>query len=301
MHKAVLSSASKLFQNLLQPNSDQTAHVIVSGVENRYLEMVIKFIYLGWCDVGQEDISEFLAAGKSLGVSDLNIEHNDELTIKDEVVLCGKLYPEDTKYVKEDVSTMTDEEKTLVNPLDNAHSGKSPKKEESDEKNIRVVCDKKIFGKFLCKVCGSAYLQSGGLNQHIMSKPEGKTYDCDQCDYKGTLSSSLIEHKQVKHSQTKHKCPQCDFQSTWATGVRRHKLSVHDKLRYGCDQCDHSNTKLDRLKNHKRTNHSGMVYTCNQCHYTTLKPDMLKDHKKLVHQVVPLKCDQCDIPGNYLQ
>ena len=45
--------------------------------------MVIKFIYLGWCDVGQENISEFLATGQALGVSDLNIEHKDELTIKD--------------------------------------------------------------------------------------------------------------------------------------------------------------------------------------------------------------------------
>ena len=257
------------------------------------------FIYLGWCDVGQENISEFLDTGKALGVSDLNIEHKDELTIKDEVELCGESYNEDTKSVNGVLPTKTEEEQNWVNPLDNALLLRSPKKEESYGKNIRVVRKKKMFGKFLCKVCGSAYLQLGGLNQHIMSKHEGKTYDCDQCDYKGTQSSSLIEHKQVKHSQTKHKCPQCDYQSTWATGVRRHKLSVHDKLRYGCDQCDHSNTKLDRLKNHKRVHHSGVIYTCKQCDYTTLKPDMLKDHKKLVHQAVPMQI--LNISGKDLQ
>ena len=96
VHKAVISSGSKLFQNLLQSKSDETRYVFVSDVEHRYLEMVIKFIYLGWCDVGQEVISEFLATGQAVGVSDLNIEHKDELTIKDEVELGGESYNQDT-------------------------------------------------------------------------------------------------------------------------------------------------------------------------------------------------------------
>ena len=300
VHKAVVSSASKLFQNILNPNSDQTVHVIVDDVEHKYLDMVLKFIYLGWCDVGQEDISEFLATGKALGINDLKIEHNEEPTIKDEVLFCDDLYIEDIKPSDEVLSTIRGQDKNRSNPLDYEHSEESTKKKESDVKNIRVVRKKEMVGKFRCKVCGSTYLQLGGLNQHIMSKHEGKTYDCEKCDYKGTQPGSLREHKRVKHLQAKHKCPQCDFQSTWSSTVRRHKLSVHDKLRYGCDQCEHSNTKMERLLKHKQAYHSGVVYTCNKCEFATLQPDLLMNHKKVVHQVIPYECDQCDFKATQI-
>ena len=300
VHKAVVSSASKLFKNILNPSFGQTAHVIVNDVEHKYLYMVIRFIYLGWCDVGQEDISEFLATGKALGISNLKVDHDDKPTIKDEVLFIADLYTEDIKPSNEVMSSIREQEKNSFNPLGDAHFEENSNKGESYVKNIKVVRKKDIVGKFLCKVCGSAYLQLGGLNQHIMSKHEGKTYDCKKCDYKGTQPSSLIEHKQVKHTQTKFKCPKCDFQSTWSSGVRKHKLSVHDKLRYGCDQCEHSNTKMEQLLKHKQAYHSGVVHTCNKCDFTTLRPDLLMNHKKIVHQVIPFECDQCDFKSFHI-
>ena len=292
LHQVIISSASKLFKNLLQTNSNETEHVIVNDIKYKYLEMVFKFMSLGRCDLDKEDISEFLATGKALGVSDLNIEYMDQNAIKEDHVVFESCC-EDIKSGMALLPTITEPEKELVNTLVKADSDNSPRVEANEGNNIKVIHKKKRVGKFSCRVCGSLFLQLVGLNQHIKSKHEGKTYDCDQCDYKPTQPGNLISHKKAKHWQTKHKCSQCEFQTNWASGVRRHKLSVHDKLRYGCDSCDHSNTKLESLSKHKMSYHSGLVYTCNRCDFTTLSPDMLKSHKFLEHQPIALECDLC--------
>ena len=118
LHKVITGSASTLFQNILQPNFNEPAHVNVNDVKYNYLEIVFKVIYLGWCDLGQEDISEFLATGEALGISDLLIENVVEYSRKDKISHIEK-NTEDVQTIQRDMPTVIDID-TLFAPLDHA-------------------------------------------------------------------------------------------------------------------------------------------------------------------------------------
>ena len=264
-HKIVLCSASKHLENILETNPDQTSYVFLDSVLHQSLEMVIQFIYFGQCDVSQEDLSEFLATGKALGVSDLLIENIDELARKIE---------------SEPINLPTTIElDTLYSPQGQAVW---PTHEEKDNFN-KIIIKEKIVGPVQCKMCGSVFSQLGGLNQHVKSVHEGKKYDCDQCEYRATQPSSIKIHKQVKHVQAKLQCPQCDYQSGWPTDFRKHKLAKHDGIRYGCDICDYIATRPECLGKHMKSQHYN--HYCSYCDFTSQEPATMKNHKKEVHDI----------------
>ena len=108
------------------------------NVKYNYLEIVFKVIYLGWCDLGQEDISEFLATGKALGVSDLNIKHIDELADMTDIVV----FESNSKDIKSDTALILpiiEPEKNGFNTLNSSDADKSPEIEGCEGRNIKVV------------------------------------------------------------------------------------------------------------------------------------------------------------------
>ena len=112
-------------------------------------------MYLGWCDLDKEDISEFLATGKALGVSDLNIEYIDQLAVKDDIIVFESC-SEDMKSGITLVPTITELDKNFVHKAD---SDNSPRMEARVVNIIKVIQKKKRVGTFSCRVCGSLFLQ----------------------------------------------------------------------------------------------------------------------------------------------
>jgi hypothetical protein len=52
-HKMILSSCSPLFKNILMKNPHKNPLIYLKDIRYRELDMVMKFIYLGPCDVGE--------------------------------------------------------------------------------------------------------------------------------------------------------------------------------------------------------------------------------------------------------
>ena len=71
VHKVILSSCSEFFKKILLNNPHQNLLLYLKDIEHKYLMMVMQFIYLGECDVGQEDLTQFLNTGKELQISGL--------------------------------------------------------------------------------------------------------------------------------------------------------------------------------------------------------------------------------------
>ena len=71
VHKVILSSCSEFFKNILLKNPHQNPLLYLKDVKHKYLMMVMQFIYLGECDVVQEDLDQFLNTGKELGIKGL--------------------------------------------------------------------------------------------------------------------------------------------------------------------------------------------------------------------------------------
>ena len=84
-HKVILSFGSQLFRNILLKNPHQNPLLYLKDIRHKEMEMVMKFIYLGQCDLEQCELEDFLAAGKYLEVSGL-IEDVYFKKYKEEVV-----------------------------------------------------------------------------------------------------------------------------------------------------------------------------------------------------------------------
>ena len=70
-HKVILSSNSSFFRNILLNNPHPNPLIYLKGIRHKELEMVMQFIYLGQCQVGQEELNAFIATGKDLAVNGL--------------------------------------------------------------------------------------------------------------------------------------------------------------------------------------------------------------------------------------
>ena len=80
VHRVILSSCSELFKHLLVKNPHHNPLIHLKGIEHKYLMMALEFIYLGQCEVSQEDLTRFMNTGKELRISGLM----EELDIKKE-------------------------------------------------------------------------------------------------------------------------------------------------------------------------------------------------------------------------
>ena len=64
-HKVILSFGSQLFRNILLNNPHQNPLLYLKDIRHKELEMVMKFIYLGQCDLEQCELEDFLATRES--------------------------------------------------------------------------------------------------------------------------------------------------------------------------------------------------------------------------------------------
>ena len=90
-HKVILSSCSKFFRDIFLMNPHQNPLLYLKGIRYKELALVIKFIYLGQCEVGQYELSDFLATGTDLKVGGL-MEDVNLTDIEEPVVDNGTHY-----------------------------------------------------------------------------------------------------------------------------------------------------------------------------------------------------------------
>ena len=207
-HKVILSSHSQFFQNILTNNPHQNVLLYLKDIRYKELEMVIKFIYLGECDVEQDDLEDFLAAGKYLKVSGL---------MEDIDVKCFE------EHVIENTSPNTQQQHEVTNSIKtdiyDTNWINSPPEEIIEE--IFPYNQHKVK-TFECGECKSLFATKSALIYHKQSKHMEVRFRCDQCDHESTKQSHLIIHKQSKHLGIKYHCDQCDGTYTTMTHLTTH-------------------------------------------------------------------------------
>ena len=70
-HKIVLSSSSKFFRDILVRNIHPNPLLYLKDILHEQLELLLRFIYQGECEVKTEMLEQFLDLGKHLEVSGL--------------------------------------------------------------------------------------------------------------------------------------------------------------------------------------------------------------------------------------
>ena len=77
-HKVILAACSPLFKRLLQKNLNAHPLLYLMGVQLSQLQQLLSYIYLGKCDLTQEQLPAFMANGKQLEIEGLsgNVDEN---------------------------------------------------------------------------------------------------------------------------------------------------------------------------------------------------------------------------------
>ena len=240
-HKVILSSCSQFFRNIFLKNPHQNPLLYLKGIRYKELALVIKFIYLGQCEVGQYELEDFLATGKDLEVrgmmEDVNLKDVEEPVVDNGTHYTQEAQKPDSKY-KDNLDDKTWE---MLNP--------------KNESEVTIYSNQQSGGSSLCSECNAVFSSRSGLSYHKRSKHEGVRYECDQCDHSFSDSSNLNKHKQSKHEGLKYECNQCDYKATIRGHLTTHKPSVHEGLRYECDKCDLKTTSRSYLTAHKQSKH----------------------------------------------
>ena len=274
-HKVILSACSPFFRNLLIKNPHPNPLIYLKGIKHAGLKMVLKFIYVGECNVSNEELQDFLATGIDLMVSGLmeNIskEHGE---------------PQDNSTSNEYIKSSETLHITMENYPQNqtiTSSNLSDTPVQMSVANQQNVDDVQDNHKFDCKSCDKRFNSDQARLHHKRSVHEGITYSCDKCDHKATLQGNLRTHQKSMHEGVAYKCNHCDFKALHSSTLRTHRQSKHEGVIYSCDQCEFKATRKVKVKEHQQSKHEGVRYSCDQCKITFAQERNLRTHQESQH------------------
>ena len=143
-HKVILSSCSEFFRNIFVNNPHQNPLLYPKGIRYKELVMVMEFIYLGQCEVGQYELQDFLTTGYDLEVGGL-IEYVNFKDIEDPVV---ENVTQNVQEPHESNSNDTDIDDTTseMSPHNNEREGILPNNQHEG-------------GMFTCNECNSEFVR----------------------------------------------------------------------------------------------------------------------------------------------
>ena len=278
-HKLILISCSEFFRNIFLKNPHQNPLLYLKGIRYKELMMVLKFIYLGQCEVGQNELQDLLATGHDLKVEGImevvNFKETEEPVVDNGTHNVQEHNESDSNY--------TD--------LDNTARVMSSIK---TEREVILPSNQWEGGSIFCNECNIGFDTDNGLLYHKRCKHDGVGYFCNQCEYNSTYKGNLSQHKQSKHEGVSHVCSQCNYSATTQNGLSKHVQSKHERVRHECDQCENSFTDKSNLNKHKQSKHEGVRYDCDQCVYKATRQCHLTKHKRAIHEEVTYDCDQCE-------
>ena len=278
-HKVILASASPLLKRILVKNPHKHPLLFFNGIRSTVLERLIKFIYLGECEVGQDDLVSFIEAGKSLQIRGLaddlvgydqqsggseRINQRQSGLAKNSPPDDGHLDPEDNIKLKEEVKEISSEQSKgeihAVFKIDSI-GGEDVRIDGQDNWNSHM--HKNGEGKFQCNQCDYEQVQRNSLIIHIKAVHERLKVSCELCDFQTGYKRALNDHMRITHEGRLFQCKECNF-----TSRNRSSLSIHTnkhkfkesmwknkKSHIQCSKCDFDSASTKLMKKHINENH----------------------------------------------
>ena len=301
VHKVLISAASPFFKHILKSNPHQKPLIYLKDIGYNELLLVMKFIYLGQCEVENDKLEEFLATSKELDINGLN---NDLEISEADILKSPKIVTEHDN----DRNTIIDG----THPIAYIHEEEAETKhiitddkQKSKYDNIPHIEENLKYG-YPCPKCGKSYERLGALKLHIQNKC-GKTelktmlytkpHLCKLCDRTFQSSQSLDAHvrKSVAHANRIpifcDLCPEIRYVQSM---MEAHMRSSHVSVK--CDKCEETVDGAKNLKRHRDSRHhirTIINYTCPICGEFVKFSHRLKDHNKkhLEYQILKEKCN----------
>ena len=193
-HKVILAACSPLFKRLLQKNQNSHPLLYLMGVQLSQLQQLLRYIYLGQCELTQEQLPIFVATGKQLEVEGLlgDLEEEKKLEASADVKI-----EFDTQILE--ITNQVDE--IAVTTERNIQESNADKEQETTSVVAEYGLD--------CQQCDYKASYHSHMRQHVQNVHEGVKYDCANCDYKNGDKSNLKRHIEKAHLGVTYTCELC--------------------------------------------------------------------------------------------
>ena len=292
-HKVILATASPILKRILINNPQKQPLIYFNGIGSSVLDQLVKFIYLGECEVEQDDLVSFLKAGKSLQIRGLTDEveeaakksnpgdKNENPRVLDQLAL-------------ERYSRQSDLDEQSFN--DNDHLEEESIKVEVEAKEITKPSPRPAFEKkkkdisTLFKIDRIGGEDVRKIDQDISysdmyQKKDGK-YKCNQCDHVHVKKCLMVIHIRAVHERLKVSCELCDFQTGYKRALNDHMRIIHEGRLFQCKECNFTSRNRSSLSIHTTkhkfkesmwTTHKANIQ-CSKCDYESNSTKAMKKH-----------------------
>ena len=234
-HKVILSLFSEFFRDVFLMTSNQNLILYLKGINSTNLQLVLKFIYFGKCDLSQNDLNSFMETASDLKVSGVteflstfNQNQSSEKVCKYVYDTTETRVPNTMMKNSKELSEM-DELEEMVTGEDNFETAISEEKVINKISTTPIIQPAKRSGngKYSCDQCEGEFANQTGLRRHKLSKHMGVRYQCEECDFQSPRQNSLKTHKLNKHVTDRVQCGQCEYQFYFESDLNKHTKTKH--------------------------------------------------------------------------
>ena len=231
-HKIVLSSCSRLFHRMINNNSFSGNTIIyLHGINNRDMNSIMQYIYLGKTSIPHDRISDFLETAKNLEIKDvesLELPSNKSKNLEEPLPQTNppRVDPPDLEEImQQSVASAISLNTSTPNPtlvID----------EDDEEKTVATDLQKTTPNKnthHTCRECGKAFLTEKNLFAHQKSVHNGVKFYCKECDFKTSQILILERHVNTSHKEKKNKCNFCENRYQHFVDLKKHLKVSHNK------------------------------------------------------------------------
>ena len=266
-HKVILSASSHLFREILLKNSHKNPLLYFHNLKSSEIKHIMKFIYLGQCEVGQNGLVAFLAAGKELMVKGLT-EGSDiekETSVDEIVQIDLKKEHDESPYEHITVDEKDyEEERSVEYPesfLEFAET-QSTQMHEAKDPNVGALTIPSDYNTGQKEHKKDAININTNISNNYSNVNEKLQYSCDKCEYKSGKKILLLKHFVKKHDVV-HKCDKCEYIASNMEILKTHTLYVHSGAKFLCDRCEYKGSSPGSVKTHIEIKHPGMPLPIN--------------------------------------
>ena len=201
-HKLVLASSSDFFKKIFKVTKQAESIVYLTGINQKNLNFIMEYIYLGEVQIYQEDIDSFLESAQKLRIEGLISDQSEnEADVKQDISDDQREsipFPPDHGNEEESCQLAEQSDKVLhkrgpYHTPASTHSNYSQSKEVFDE---FIMKDGELW---VCRQCGKTAKTKASIGLHAETHIEGISFDCKLCDKIFRSRNSLAKHKTRTH------------------------------------------------------------------------------------------------------
>ena len=203
-HKNILGSVSPFFRSILTKHVHQHPLLYLKGVQGEILKSILAFIYIGYVEISQTDLTQFIDTAKDL---EIEIPFVDEAGADENLGVddMGNESDHQSNFPLNLNQSMTTDEHYGQKMINVKSFNKQILKNEDDKwfQNTDALCSREITrekGLFDCSTCSFQTKSKTDFKRHL-DHHAGIKYNCDQCGYSATRTTNLNKHKLSKHTE----------------------------------------------------------------------------------------------------